>query len=320
MRIAAYSHAGLPHLGLFGERGVRPLPDDLGILGLLAAGQAGRAAAAAAAGDEIPLAEVRLLPPLQPASMRDFVSFEAHVEGVRRSVEGQDGVPESWYEQPTFLFMSPHSVIGANDLVPVPAGCTLLDYELEVAAVIGQDGRDLTPEQAAEHIAGYTILNDWSARDLQSREMRSGLGPAKGKDFASTLGPCVVTADELARYQSGDRLDLEMTVLVNSVRMGGDRLASMAWSFPELVAYASRSAWVKAGDVIASGTCAGGALAEAWGRNGRAGRPDSLDPPPLKPGDVVTMIVEGIGTISNEVVEGPPEACPIPRARRRDQR
>ena len=147
--------------------------------------------------------------------------------------------------------------------------------------------------------------------------MRSGLGPAKGKDFASTLGPCIVTADELARYQAGDRLDLEMTVLVNSVRMGGDRLASMAWSFAELVAYASRSAWVKAGDVIASGTCSGGALAEAWGRS------DSLDPPPLKPGDMVTMTVEGIGTISNEVVEGAPEACPIPRARRlprRDQR
>jgi 2-keto-4-pentenoate hydratase/2-oxohepta-3-ene-1,7-dioic acid hydratase in catechol pathway len=92
--------------------------------------------------------------------------------------------------------------------------------------------------------------------------------------------------------------------------MGGDRLASMAWSFAELVAYASRSAWVKAGDVIASGTCSGGALAEAWGRSGK------LDPPPLKPGDVVTMTVEGIGTISNEVVDGPPEACPIPRARR----
>jgi 2-keto-4-pentenoate hydratase/2-oxohepta-3-ene-1,7-dioic acid hydratase in catechol pathway len=141
--------------------------------------------------------------------------------------------------------------------------------------------------------------------------MRSGLGPAKGKDFASTLGPCIVTADELAPYQAGDRLNLEMTVLVNSVRMGGDRLASMAWSFAELVAYASRSAWVKAGDVIASGTCSGGSLAEAWGRS------DSLDPPPLKPGDVVTMTVEGIGTISNEVIEGPPEASPIPQARRR---
>ena len=257
------------------------------------------------------LGEVRLLPPLHPPSMRDFVSFEAHVAGVRRAVEGKEGVPESWYEQPTFMFMSPHAVVGANDLVPIPAGCKLLDYELEVAAVIGQDGRDLTPEQAAEHIAGYTILNDWSARDLQSRDMRSGLGPAKGKDFASTLGPCIVTADELAPYQAGDRLDLEMTVLVNSVRMGGDRLASMAWSFAELVAYASRSAWVKAGDVIASGTCSGGSLAEAWGRS------DSLDPPPLKPGDVVTMTVEGIGMISNEVVEGPPEASPIPQARRR---
>jgi 2-keto-4-pentenoate hydratase/2-oxohepta-3-ene-1,7-dioic acid hydratase in catechol pathway len=311
MRIAAYEQAGVRHLGLHSERAVRPLPADLTMLGLLAADQAGREVAAAAAGNEIGLGEVRLLPPLYPPSMRDFVSFEAHVAGVRRSVEGQDGVPDSWYEQPTFMFASPHAVIGAHDQVRIPAGCTLLDYELEVAAVIGRDGRDLTPAQAREHIAGYTILNDWSARDLQSREMRTGLGPAKGKDFASTLGPCIVTADELAPYQRGDRLDLDMTVLVNSVRMGGDRLAHMAWSFAELVCYASRSAWVRAGDVIASGTCAGGSLAEAWGRSGR------LEPPPLGPGDVVTMTVQGIGTISNEVIAGAPEACPVPRARRR---
>ena len=135
--------------------------------------------------------------------MRDFVSFEAHVEGVRRSVEGKEGVPESWYEQPTFMFMSPHAVVGANDLIPVPAGCKLLDYELEVAAVIGRDGR--RPDVGAggrAHRRADTILNDWSARDLQSKEMRSGLGPAKGKDSLSTLGPCIVTADELARYQA----------------------------------------------------------------------------------------------------------------------
>jgi 2-keto-4-pentenoate hydratase/2-oxohepta-3-ene-1,7-dioic acid hydratase in catechol pathway len=310
MRIAAYERAGARGLGLLDGQAVRPLSAGLAVLGLLAADKAGREAAAAVAGGPIPLGEVRLLPPLYPPSMRDFVSFEAHVAGVRRAVEGADGVPGSWYEQPTFMFMSPHAVIGAHDQVPIPAGCTLLDYELEVAAVIGRDGRDLTPAQASEHIAGYTILNDWSARDLQSREMRSGLGPAKGKDFASTLGPCLVTADELGPHAAGDRLDLEMSVLVNSVRMGGDRLANMAWSFAGLVAYASRSAWVRAGDVIASGTCAGGSLAEAWGRSGR------LEPPPLQPGDVVTMTVEGIGTISNEVVAGPPEACPIPRARR----
>jgi 2-keto-4-pentenoate hydratase/2-oxohepta-3-ene-1,7-dioic acid hydratase in catechol pathway len=310
MRIAAYSRGGAQRLGLFGDQVIRPLPAELTVLGLLTAGRSAREVAAAAAGPAIDLRQVRLLPPLHPPSLRDFVSFEAHVAGVRRSVEGQDGVPDSWYQQPTFMFASPHAVIGAHDQVPVPAGCALLDYELEVAAVIGRDGRDLTPAQASEHIAGYTILNDWSARDLQSREMRSGLGPAKGKDFASTLGPCIVTADELAPYQRDDRLDLGMTVLVNSVRMGGDRLAHMAWSFAELVSYASRSAWVRAGDVIASGTCAGGSLAEAWGRS------DRLEPPPLAPGDVVTMTVEGIGTISNEVVAGPPEACPIPRARR----
>ena len=316
MRIAAYELAGAQRLGLLdshaGRHVIRPLPAGIAVLDLLAAGKSGRRAAeAAATAPPVRLSDVRLLPPLHPPSMRDFVSFEAHVEGVTRVMEGREGVPDAWYEQPTFLFMNPHSVIGGHDQVPVPAGCTLLDYELEVAAVIGRDGRDLTPAQAAEHIAGYTILNDWSARDLQAREQRMGLGPAKGKDFASTLGPCIVTADELAPYQRDDRLDLEMTVLVNSVEMGRDRLANMAWSFGELVAYASRSAWVRAGDVIASGTCATGALAEAWGRSGRR------EPPPLAPGDVVTMTVEGIGTIRNEVVSGPDEACPIPRARRR---
>src|SRR6266581_4951927 len=213
MRIAAYELAGAQRLGLLdshaGRHVIRPLPAGLAVLDLLAADKPGRRAAeAAATAPPVRLSEVRLLPPLQPPSLRDFVSFEAHVEGVTRVMEGRDGVPDAWYEQPTFLFMNPHSVIGAHDQVPVPAGCTLLDYELEVAAVIGRDGRNLTPAQAAEQ--------------------RMGLGPAKGKDFASTLGPCIVTADELAPYQQDDRLDLEMTVLVNSAEMGRDRLANMA--------------------------------------------------------------------------------------------
>jgi 2-keto-4-pentenoate hydratase/2-oxohepta-3-ene-1,7-dioic acid hydratase in catechol pathway len=198
--------------------------------------------------------------------------------------------------------------------VPVPAGCSALDYELELAVVIGRDGRDLTPEQAEEHVAGYLIMNDWSARDLQSREMRMGMGPAKGKDFATTLGPWLVSADELAGHVRDDRMDLEMTVEVNGVRRGRDRSGNMAWSFGELIAYASRSSWVRAGDVIASGTCASGALAETWGRTGRQ------EPRPLRPGDVVTMTIEGIGSISNEIVPGVPEASPIVRARSRAHR
>lgn len=149
---------------------------------------AGRGALSAR--DVVPLEEVRLLPPLEAPTVRDFVAFEEHVEGVRRSVEGQAGVVPEWYEAPAFYFTDPHSLIGAHDEVAAPPGCAVLDYELEVAAVIGRVGADLTPERARSHIAGYTIFNDWSARDLQRREMRVGLDPAKGKDFAGPWGRC----------------------------------------------------------------------------------------------------------------------------------
>jgi 2-keto-4-pentenoate hydratase/2-oxohepta-3-ene-1,7-dioic acid hydratase in catechol pathway len=186
----------------------------------------------------------------------------------------------------------------------------LFDFELEVAAVVGRAGRNLTVEEARDHIAGYTIFNDWSARDVQFREMRVGLGPAKGKDFAITLGPWIVTSDELDAYRQDDRLELELSVSVNDRPIGNDTLAHMGWSFEEMLAYASRGAWVRPGDVLGSGTCGSGCLAELWGRAGRH------EPPPLAAGDVVTMTVEGIGTISNRVVAGA-AALAVPPARRR---
>jgi 2-keto-4-pentenoate hydratase/2-oxohepta-3-ene-1,7-dioic acid hydratase in catechol pathway len=173
---------------------------------------------------------------------------------------------------------------------------------------------------AREHIFGYTVLNDWSARDLQRREMGVHLGPAKGKDFATTLGPWLVTADELEPYRDADGfLALDLRASVNGQLTGQDLLSNMGWPFEELVSYASRGAQVRAGDVLGSGTCGnGGCLAELWGRNGKT------EPPPLRPGDVVELAVEGIGTVRNRVVAGltlPPvreaRARSVPRMRKR---
>jgi 2-keto-4-pentenoate hydratase/2-oxohepta-3-ene-1,7-dioic acid hydratase in catechol pathway len=318
MRLASFRHDGRVAAGVVVGEGpdarVHPFEDGvtgldavrLGLAGLLALG------AEAVRGPGLALGDVRLLPPLQPPTVRDFVAFEEHVEGVVRSVSAGAGVAPEWYGQPVFYFTNPYAMVGAHDDVAVPPGCTLLDYELEVAAVIGVEGTNLAPEEAAEHIVGYTAMNDWSARDLQRVEMKVGLGPAKGKDFATTLGPWLVTADELEPYlDAGGFLRLGMTVAVNGVEIGRDLLSNMGWPFGDLVAQASRGTWVRPGDVLGSGTCGnGGCLGELWGLR------DTLDPPPLRPGDVVTMTVEGIGTISNRVVAGV-DLPPVPAARPR---
>jgi 2-keto-4-pentenoate hydratase/2-oxohepta-3-ene-1,7-dioic acid hydratase in catechol pathway len=254
--------------------------------------------------------QLRLLAPLPtPPTVRDFMAFSQHVEGVSMLM-GDGRIGPEWFEIPVFYFTNPYAIVGPYDKVPIPPGCRRFDYELEVAAVIGQPGRDLTVQEAGRHIAGYTILNDWSARDLQAREMRAHLGPAKGKDTATTMGPIIVTTDELEGRRCGDSYDLGMSVQVNGRSLGADQLSSMAWSFAELVAYASRGTWVRPGDLIGSGTCGGGCLAERWGRQGA----DSV--PPLGVGDRVTMTVDLLGTISNQVVAGvSPQLIP-PRADR----
>ncbi|MFJ3672694.1 fumarylacetoacetate hydrolase family protein [Streptomyces sp. NPDC090106] len=318
MRFATYEHQRRRQVAVVEEDGTLfPLPGADSLTGLLARGGGlpGLLEAGAATLDVPPgphVSEVRLLPPLQPPTVRDFVAFEEHVEGVRRSIDGDAGVPEQWYAAPTFYFTNPYAVCGPYDTVPVPPGSHVLDFELEVAAVIGTEGRDLTPERAREHIVGYTVFNDWSARDLQSAEMKVNLGPCKGKDTATTLGPYLVTADELDTYRDEDGfLRLALTAAVNGEVVGEDLLSNMSWTFEEMVAYASRGTWVRPGDVLGSGTCGnGGCLAELWGVRGRQ------DPPPLKPGDTVTLTVEGIGTVSNTVVQGV-EPLPLPTGRRR---
>ncbi|MFK4065397.1 fumarylacetoacetate hydrolase family protein [Streptomyces sp. NPDC029674] len=302
---------------------LHPLPDTTSSLtelvrsggGLPALLDAGAAALDAPPGPHV--SQVRLLPPLQPTSIRDFVTFEEHVEGVRRSIDGEsgaNGVPDQWYAAPTFYFTNPHAIYGPGDDIPMPPGSTALDYELEVAAVIGREGSDLTPEQARDHIVGYTIFNDWSARDLQSAEMKVGLGPCKGKDTATTLGPYLVTADELEPHRDTDGfLRLTLTAEVNGETIGKDLLSNMSWTFEEMTAYASRGTRIVPGDILASGTCGnGGCLAELWGLHG------THTPPPLRPGDTVTLTAEALGTLSNTVVTGP-APIPLPPARRRSR-
>jgi 2-keto-4-pentenoate hydratase/2-oxohepta-3-ene-1,7-dioic acid hydratase in catechol pathway len=308
MRFAAWEP---DQVGVVGDGdALHPLPDGTDLLALLGAGLPALLEAGSRARDQAPtvsLAEVRLRAPLQPPTIRDFITFEQHIEGMGLRRNPTNPVTPQWYDAPAFYFSNPYAVVGPHDDVPVPPGCAVFDFELEVGAVIGPAGANLTPEEAEEHIAGYVVFNDWSARDIQFKEMPVGLGPAKGKDTATTLGPWLVTADELEPYRRDGRLHCGLSVSVNDVVVGTDSLANMAWRFADLVSYASRGTWVRPGDVLGSGTCGNGCLAELWNRRG------TQNPEPLRVGDLVTMTVEGIGTIRNRVVAGGPLHA-VPRA------
>lgn len=245
-----------------------------------------------------PYAALRLRAPIpQPPTVRDFMTFESHIEGVARLGGPETGPPEQWYEAPAFYFTNPYAVQGPQDDVRIPPGCTRFDFELEVAAVIGRGGRDLSVDEAESHIAGYVLMNDWSARDLQFTEMQVRLGPTKGKDSATTLGPVFVTPDELEPYRAGNAYGLRMTAAVNGTVVGEDLWSNMAFSYAQMIAYASRGTEVRTGDILGSGTQGGGCLAELWGRRG-------LDAhPPLAPGDTVTLSVEHLGTQTCRVTE-----------------
>lgn len=305
MRVARVQIEGAARAAVVssGLESVRILGPGVGVLDVLSSQEP---EALALDAPERPLEAVRLLAPIEPPSIRDFSVFEQHIEGIMLGLGNP--VPESWYRSPFCYFSNPGAVTGPGDEIPVPPGCQDLDLELEVAAIVGRAGRNLTPEEAGAYIAGYTIFNDWSARDLQTEEMKLGLGICKGKDFANTLGPWIVTPDELEPYRSGDRLDLDLRARVNDRELGDDTLANMAWSFEELISYASRGTWIRPGDVLGSGTCGSGCLLELRGRHGRE------EYPALEAGDTVSLSVQGIGTLTNTVVTGV-EPVPLPEAR-----
>jgi fumarylacetoacetate (FAA) hydrolase len=212
-------------------------------------------------------------PVLSPPAVRDFYAFEQHVR-TALALRGRE-VPREWYEIPVFYFSNPAAIYGPEQEIPYPEGSEELDYELEVAAIIGADGQ----------IGGFTIMNDWSARDLQRRELTVGLGPAKGKDFATSLGPVVVTPDEL-----GD-LRLEMVARVNGEERSRGNLGGMYHSWEAIVAHAALNTTLRPGDVLGSGTVGTGCILEHG--DGRW----------LQSGDVVELEVEGIGVLRNRIAE-----------------
>jgi fumarylacetoacetate (FAA) hydrolase len=234
--------------------------------------------------DEFALADVVLRPPvLHPPSIRDFYAFEQHVRTARAS-RGLD-VPAEWYEIPVFYFSNAAAVYGPDDAIPYPAGTEELDYELELAAVIGVEGQ----------IAGFTVMNDWSARDLQRAEMKVGLGPSKGKDFATSLGPVVVTTDEF------DGTAGTMVARVNGEERSRGSVADMHHSWQAIRDHAALNTRLLPGDILGSGTVGTGCILELG--DGRW----------LQPGDVVELEIEGIGVLRNVV--GPRPAQPPAPAR-----
>ncbi len=252
------------------------------------------ARAARAAGDfaALPLDRPRWLPPLDPPRMRDCMAFEKHIRSSYAALGTP--VPPQIYELPIYYKGNPRTLVGHEAEVPWPAYSRRMDYELELGFVVGRGGRSLTPEEARGSLFGVTIFNDFSARDVQGYEMGGGLGPAKGKDFATALGPWIVTADEL------DLGNLQMAARVNGEEWSRGSAGQTMWPVEELLAYASSSEPLEPGELIASGTVPGGCGLEL----GRY----------LEPGDVVELEVGGIGVLRNRL--GSPEPLrwsPSPR-------
>jgi fumarylacetoacetate (FAA) hydrolase len=231
-------------------------------------------------------------PILRPPSLRDFYAFEQHVATMWKRRGGE--VPEAWYRLPIFYFSNVSEIRGPGDPVNAPRGSQELDYEVEVAALIDTPVRDVDATTGEQAIGGYMILNDWSARDLQREETTVRLGPAKGKDFATSIGPWLVTPDELADARNGTAYDLAMTATVNGQETTRGTWSTAQFSFGQMIERASADVRLRPGDLIGSGTVGTGCLLEI--RDATLGRY-------LEPGDEVSVSIERLGTLTNPVVE-----------------
>ncbi|WP_163700519.1 fumarylacetoacetate hydrolase family protein [Mycolicibacterium agri] len=227
----------------------------------------------------LPLGGLKWAPAIDPPAMLDFAAFEQHL--VNAHARGKKELGDVFYERPVYYKMDPNTVIGHDDVVPWASESSYMDYELELGLVVGTEGSDLEPATAQEHLLGVTVLNDFTARDVQAREMPSGFGPAKGKDFATALGPWVTTLDEL------DINDLTMVARVNGEEWSRGSTSTLTWSIGELLAYASRSGKLVPGEVIGTGTVGLGCGLELYKS--------------LQPGDVVELEIEGIGLLRNTI-------------------
>lgn len=238
----------------------------------------------------LPLEQVRLLAPLpRPASLRCFEAFEQHSAAAYRLAAQL--LPREWYRFPAFAFGNHTAIYGPDDILPHPVSAAL-DYELEIACVIGREGRDIPVEEAPDYIAGYTILNDWHARDIQAEEEPIGLGATKASDFATSIGPWLVTPDELDIYAEDDgRFLLTMIARVNSIERSRGLFNTIHYTFAEMIAHASRNAMLYPGDILSSGAVGNGCLMELTHGYG----------PWLEQGDMVELEVTGLGVLRNRV-------------------
>jgi fumarylacetoacetate (FAA) hydrolase len=317
MKLVSYKTEDQEHLGVFVHGHIhnlnsfdKLLPDDMNAFlqgGDVLMERAKKVDAQIKSGALEPKEEVffELLAPVpHPTSCRDAYAFRQHVAAARRNRK-VDMIPE-FDQYPIFYFTNHNAIQGPGEITCMPDHFQKLDFELEIAVVIGSKGRNIRADEADSYIAGFMIMNDMSARTLQMEEMVLNLGPAKGKDFSTVIGPWLVTPDELEQYKTtakpghvGNAYNLEMTCIVNGVTVSKGNAADMDWTFAEIIERCAYGADILPGDVIGSGTVGTGCFMELNG-TGLLEDPN-YTPQWLKEGDIVEMEITGLGHLSNTI-------------------